>query len=117
MFRICLVSNSAWSIYNFRIDVIRHFIKKGYEVLVLAADDEYAALLQQEGCCFVPVNFNNRTENPFSDYLLFLQLKCGGIIFFRRQDKSAHPAVSSLSGDFPQTTDFQALPGKTNQIP
>ena len=75
MFRICFVSNSAWSIYNFRIDVIRHFIHKGYEITVMAADDAYASLLQQEGCRFVPVNFNNRTENPFSDYSLYLSLK------------------------------------------
>ncbi|MEO6314301.1 MAG: glycosyltransferase family 4 protein [Chitinophagaceae bacterium] len=75
MFRICFVSNSAWSIYNFRIDVIRYFISKGYEVLVFAADDEYTPLLQQEGCIFIPVNFNNRTENPFSDYALYRCLK------------------------------------------
>ena len=73
--RICFVSNSAWSVYNFRIDIIRHFISKGYEILVLAADDEYAARLRQEGCRFVPVSFNNRTENPFTDYLLYRNLK------------------------------------------
>jgi len=75
MLRICFVSNSAWSIYNFRIDVIRHFIKKGCDVVVLAAEDEYALLLQQEGCRFTAVNFNNRTENPFSDYSLYRRLK------------------------------------------
>ena len=72
--RICFVSNSAWSVYNFRVDIIRHFIGRGYEILVLAADDEYAARLRQEGCRFVPVNFNNRTENPFTDYLLYRNL-------------------------------------------
>ena len=75
MQRICFVSNSAWSVYNFRIDVIRHFISKGYEILVLAANDEYVPLLRQEGCRFVAVHFNNRTENPFTDYLLYRSLK------------------------------------------
>jgi glycosyltransferase involved in cell wall biosynthesis len=75
MSRICFVSNSAWSIYNFRIDIIRHFINKGHEVLVLAAADEYAALLQDQGCRFIPVDFNNRTENPFSDYLLYTRFR------------------------------------------
>ena len=73
--RIGFVSNSAWSVYNFRLDVIRHFIQQGYEVLVMAADDEYSALLVANGCRFVPINFNNRTENPFSDYLFYLHLK------------------------------------------
>lgn len=75
MFSICFVSNSAWSIYNFRIEVIRHFILKGCNVLVIAAEDEYAALLQQEGCLFIPVRFNNRTENPFTDFALYRHLK------------------------------------------
>ena len=75
MHRICFVSNSAWSIYNFRIDVIRHFISNGCEVLVMAAEDEYAGLLQQEGCRFIPVHFNNRTENPFTDYFLYLHFR------------------------------------------
>ena len=44
-------------------------------MLVMAAEDEYAALLQQEGCRFVPVHFNNRTENPFTDYALYRHLK------------------------------------------
>lgn len=34
--RIAFVSNSAWSIYNFRLDVITHLVGQGYEVLVLA---------------------------------------------------------------------------------
>jgi len=61
--------------YNFRIDIIRYFIQQGHEVLVLAADDEFAALLRQEGCQFTAINFNNRTENPFSDLALYRQLK------------------------------------------
>ncbi len=75
MLSICFVSNSAWSIYNFRIDVIRHFISRGCTVFVMAAQDEYAALLQQEGCRFIPVHFNNRTENPFTDFALYTHLK------------------------------------------
>jgi glycosyltransferase involved in cell wall biosynthesis len=74
MFSICFVSNSAWSVYNFRVDIIRHFISKGYRVIVMAAKDEYAALLQNEGCVFVPLHFNNRTENPFTDYALYRHL-------------------------------------------
>jgi glycosyltransferase involved in cell wall biosynthesis len=73
--RIGFVSNSTWSVYNFRLDVIRHFIQQGHEILVIAASDEYAVLLQDCGCYFVPINFNNRTENPLSDYFFFLQLK------------------------------------------
>lgn len=43
-------------------------------MLVAAADDEYTALLRQNGCSFVAIDFNNRTENPVSDYALYIQL-------------------------------------------
>jgi glycosyltransferase involved in cell wall biosynthesis len=73
--RVGFVSINAWSVYNFRLDVVRWLLQQGYEVLVMAATDEYAALLEKEGCVFVPVNFSNRSENPFSDYLFYLHLK------------------------------------------
>lgn len=72
---IAFVSNSAWSIYNFRLDVITHLVNEGYEVLVLAPDDEYSILLQQNGCRFIPVIFDNRRKDPFQDYSLYRQLK------------------------------------------
>jgi len=73
--RIGFVSNSAWSIYNFRLDVIRCLLGQGHEVLVMAADDEFSPLLTAAGCRFVPIQFNNRTSNPLNDYLFYLHLK------------------------------------------
>ena len=72
---IAFVSNSAWSIYNFRLDVITHLINQGYEVLVLAPDDEYSTLLQQSGCRFIHVDFDNRRKDPLQDFALYRQLK------------------------------------------
>ncbi len=72
---IAFVSNSAWSIYNFRLDVIRNLHQNGYKLLVIAPDDEYSSLLIDEGCVYVPINFNNRSENPLLDLNLYNQLK------------------------------------------
>src|SRR2546421_6556831 len=72
---IAFVSNSAWSVYNFRIDVIRHLIAKGFRVVVIAPDDENSALLQAEGCIYLNIDFNNRQENPLQDVTLYTQLK------------------------------------------
>lgn len=72
---IAFVSNSAWSVYNFRMEVIRHLMQRGYDILVMAPDDEYSFYLTQSGCRFIPVDFNNKTENPVLDYFFFLQLK------------------------------------------
>ncbi len=72
---IALVSNSAWSVYNFRLDVVRHLRDHNYEVLVIAPDDEFSVLLQNEGCTFLSIRFNNRSENPLRDFGLYRQLK------------------------------------------
>src|SRR3954471_14201980 len=73
--RIGFVSNSAWSIYNFRLDVIRCLLQQGHEVLVMAADDEFSPLLVAAGCRFVPIRFNNRTSSPLNDYRFYGHLK------------------------------------------
>jgi glycosyltransferase involved in cell wall biosynthesis len=72
---IAFVSNSAWSVYNFRLDVIRYLMDQGFHVLVMAPDDEYSVYLQQSGCRFIPIHFNNKTENPFRDLAFYKQLK------------------------------------------
>ena len=72
---IAFVSNSAWSVYNFRMDVVRHLIQEGYQVLVLAPDDEFTKYLIEEGCRFHTLDFDNKTENPLQDYGFYRQLK------------------------------------------
>ncbi|MFT3822376.1 MAG: glycosyltransferase family 4 protein [Chitinophagaceae bacterium] len=72
---IAFVSNSAWSVYNFRMDVINHLMEEGYRVLVMAPDDDYSAELVASGCHFIPLHFNNKTKNPFNDYVFYRQLK------------------------------------------
>ena len=72
---IALVSNSAWSLYNFRLDLIRSLHKRGYNTLVIAPDDEYSPLLTREGSRYMAIAFNNRSENPLGDFNLYLQLK------------------------------------------
>lgn len=72
---IAFVSNSAWSVYNFRIDVIRFFIQQGMCIVVLAPDDSYSARLVAEGCRFIPIEFNNKGENPLKDYFFYRTLR------------------------------------------
>ncbi|HEX6431235.1 MAG TPA: glycosyltransferase family 4 protein [Niastella sp.] len=72
---IAFVSNSAWSVYNFRLDVIRFLMENGFQVMVMAPDDEYSTHLRESGCRFIPLNFNNKTENPVADLTFYRQLK------------------------------------------
>jgi glycosyltransferase involved in cell wall biosynthesis len=72
---IVFVSNNAWSVFNFRLDVIRWMLDNGYKVCVLSPRDEYAEKLVSEGCDYVPINFNNRGENPLKDLSFYFQLR------------------------------------------
>ncbi|MET0242737.1 MAG: glycosyltransferase family 4 protein [Flavitalea sp.] len=73
--RIAFVSNSAWSVYNFRLDVILSLIEAGHSIIVFAPADDFSDLLKQSGCEFVAISFNNKTINPFNDLAFYRQLK------------------------------------------
>lgn len=72
---IAFVSNSAWSVYNFRLDVINHLIQQGFKVMVMAPNDTFSPLLEEAGCQFIPLHFDNKTKNPLHDIAFYYQLK------------------------------------------
>jgi len=72
--KIALVANSAWSVYNFRMDLIRHLLPR-FAVLIIAPRDSFSAELEKEGCSYLDIRFNNRSENPLKDFLLYRSLK------------------------------------------
>jgi glycosyltransferase involved in cell wall biosynthesis len=72
---IAFVSSNAWSVYNFRLDVIRHLLNQGFKIVVIAPDDEYSSLLIEEGCSFISIDFDNKSESPLQDMALYRQLK------------------------------------------
>jgi glycosyltransferase involved in cell wall biosynthesis len=72
---IAFVSNNAWSVYNFRLDVIRWLLGREVKVLVFSPSDEYAPRLVSEGCTFIPIEFNNKGKNPVNDYLFYRKLR------------------------------------------
>ena len=46
--KIAFVGNTSFSMYNFRLGVMRHFMKD-YEVVVIAPEDEYSKFFKEEG--------------------------------------------------------------------
>jgi glycosyltransferase involved in cell wall biosynthesis len=72
--KIALVSNSAWSVYNFRMDLILHLLRR-FHVLIIAPRDEFADELVKTGCSYLDIRFNNRSENPLQDYALYKSLQ------------------------------------------
>ncbi len=53
--KIAVVSNTAWSIWNFRRGLITALISRGHEVVALAPAGPFAEQISRLGCRFVPL--------------------------------------------------------------
>lgn len=71
---IALVSNTSWSMYNFRRGLIRHLRDAGYRVVVVAPQDNFSAALVSEGVEFMPFQVSHRGVGPVDEWRTFWQL-------------------------------------------
>lgn len=67
------VGNTAWSMYNFRLEVLK-FMAKEYNVIVLAPDDAWGIKLRSEGIAYKPITIDNNGMSPLKDIKLLLDL-------------------------------------------
>lgn len=72
--KILIVSNTAWSLYNFRLNLAFALREKGYRVVFASCPDDYVARLVQAGFEYRPVVFDNASINPFANLKLCYQL-------------------------------------------
>ena len=68
--KILFSSNLSWSIYNFRLDLLKALQSEGHEIFVTARRDDYSDLLSKEGMEFHETKINNNSRNPVSDLRL-----------------------------------------------
>lgn len=75
---LAFVSNSCWSVYNFRLDIIRQFLQDGFVVLIIAPKDAYTekllSLSKIGEIKYKEILFQNSVVHPFSDWMLYRQL-------------------------------------------
>jgi len=71
---ILLVSNTAWSIYNFRQNLVRALLEKNQEVTILAPMDACSTKLSDMGCRVYDLPLQQHGVNPFADLFLLLTL-------------------------------------------
>lgn len=67
--KIAFVSNGTYSLYNFRMGVIRHFAQN-HEVAVIAPEDEYSVFFKNEGIRVIPIPLNVKTAGLMDDVRL-----------------------------------------------
>jgi glycosyltransferase involved in cell wall biosynthesis len=66
---IAIVVNTSWNIYNFRLGLIKAFLKEGHSVTAIAPYDAYADRLKQAGCQYEAITLDNKGANPLKDLL------------------------------------------------
>lgn len=71
--KIAFVGNSSFSMYNFRVGVMRSFLSQGYDVFVVAPTDEYSLFFENIGLKYIPVEIDCKGKNPVTDLRLFLK--------------------------------------------
>lgn len=65
--KIIFSSNIAWSIYNFRLKLLKSLQNDGHEIFTVAFNDEYSEKLKNEGFHFEAIDLNNNSTNPVED--------------------------------------------------
>ena len=73
--KLCFVSNTAWSMVRFRLDLFRA-LKEDYEIVVVAPPDDQVPRLETAGLRFIPLQqLAAKGMNPVQDFRLYRELK------------------------------------------
>ena len=74
--KIALILNTAWNIFNFRLNLVRSLKEEGYEVILIAPEDKYVPLLEPLNCRFISLkHLDKRGTNPLKDSRLFMEIR------------------------------------------
>ncbi len=65
--KIIISATTSWNIYNSRLGLARALKKQGHDVVLLAPEDEYSCLLQEEGFRWQHFPLNPRGKNIFQE--------------------------------------------------
>lgn len=71
--KIAISVNTTWNLVNFRSNLIKSFISSGHEVIAISPPDEYIPVLVELGCSYIPLQIDNKGNNPIKDMSLFFQ--------------------------------------------
>ncbi len=81
-YKIAFVSNTAWSMYNFRLGIIKELKEMGHEVVVIAPKDTFTAQLISEGVSFRHIPLSSYGTNIWVELKTLFKF----IRLYREQD-------------------------------
>ncbi len=64
---VAIVSNSAFNIYNFRLNLANFIRERGYEVFFVAPKDKFTQNIEKEGYLIKDIFINPKGNNPIED--------------------------------------------------
>ena len=64
---IAFVGNTSFSLYKFRLGVMKSFLSEGYEVIAIAPEDEYSSLFQKEKIKYISIEIDGKGKSIFAD--------------------------------------------------
>ena len=104
-YTVILCSNYAWTIYNFRLPLIRKLKELGFKVIVLTQFDGFEKKLNKEVDIVLPLFISRNGVNPIIDTLTIIdlfrkiyQIKPHLVLFFTIKPVIYGSLVSSLLG-------------------
>jgi glycosyltransferase involved in cell wall biosynthesis len=102
--KIIIVSNTSWSLFNFRFELARSLKQNGYEVVLVAPYDEYSKRLSQE-FEYHDIYMNNKGTNPKEDikttiefYKLYKKIKSDVVLHYTIKPNIYGTIACSLLG-------------------
>jgi len=72
--KIFLISNTAWSLVNFRSGLMRELLAAGHEVVAVAPPDESVERIESLGIGYMPLSMDNKGTHPGKDLLLLWRI-------------------------------------------
>lgn len=74
--KIIFSDNTLWGLINFRGKVIKHYVSKGYKVIVIAPQNEVSELQTEipDYVTYIPVNMDRNKTNPIADIKYFIKI-------------------------------------------
>lgn len=72
--KIAFVGNTSFSLYNFRLGIMKSFIAKGYEVYAIAPNDKYSELFVHENITYINLEIDGKGTSIFKDSSLIYNI-------------------------------------------
>lgn len=72
---ICLICNSSWNLYNYRLELIKD-LTKHYNVYIISPKDKYSFFFRDIGCEYIELNTYNNSFSIFKNLKFLLDFFC-----------------------------------------